>query len=298
MKCSVGENEQGKGLLLVGILLVLLLASRWISVFILDYQWWKELQQLPTWQTMLAYNVLPYLGAAAIAFFAFWIAHARGMRQGGTRLGEHMTYAKLATLAMLALAVIVALISLDAWTIVSFYGSHKAGLSASSWRDPIFGNPLPFYLFTLPFYQQLLGLLLAITFLTSAVYWAAARGWSVAREATNWREEGFQLDLKTLRLTGGLEPLLLRILVAIFLVAMAARAYLSRYDFMLDDHGFLVGIDYVAHNVTDSSLVGFHDCLSWRSATCACRPMEVRGGCRRPIPAESCGAAGGFRSIR
>ena len=34
-----------------------------------------------------------------------------------------------------------------------------------------------------------------------------------------------------------------------FLIALAVRFYLSRYNMLLNDHGFMVGIDYVDQNI-------------------------------------------------
>jgi len=52
------------------------------------------------------------------------------------------------------------------------------------------------------------------------------------------------------RLEGGLESKFLRIAAAVFLVAMALRFFLARYQMVYNEHGsFLVGIDYVDLNV-------------------------------------------------
>src|ERR1700721_2428504 len=78
--------------LLIVIVVVLLLFSRSICSLILDYAWWGELGQVPTWIRMSAYQYGPSLAAWLILFLVLWIAHARGLKYAGTRLGEQRLY--------------------------------------------------------------------------------------------------------------------------------------------------------------------------------------------------------------
>src|SRR6185369_14932646 len=55
--------------------------------------------------------------------------------------------------------------------------------------------------------------------------------------------------LSDLRLHGAMESFFLRSAVTLLLLAMAGRFYLSRYSMLLNDHRFMVGIDYVNQNV-------------------------------------------------
>src|ERR687885_609389 len=67
-------------------------------------------------------------------------------------LAAHPFYARLVTLALFFISLVIARGALDSWTTVSYYGAQQAGVAAGAWRDPIFGNALSFYLFELPFY--------------------------------------------------------------------------------------------------------------------------------------------------
>jgi hypothetical protein len=82
------KRPQQRIALLIGIVVVLLLFSRSICSLILDYAWWGELGQVPTWIRMSAYQYGPALAAWLILFLVLWIAHARGLKYAGTRLGE------------------------------------------------------------------------------------------------------------------------------------------------------------------------------------------------------------------
>ena len=84
---------------------------------------------------------------------------------------------------------------------------------------------LPFYFFDLPFYSHLLGLLArARVRLATVVYWLAARGWMVRKQMQDFRDGTISINIENFRLRGGLEPLLLRVLVAL----VSGRARSSR----------------------------------------------------------------------
>src|SRR5580704_15535808 len=104
-----GTRPQRRIALLVGLVVVLLFCSRSICSLILDYAWWGELGQVPTWIRMSAYEYGPVLAAWLILFVVLWVAHARGLKHAGTRLGEHRIYARLATFGLLVVSLIVAL---------------------------------------------------------------------------------------------------------------------------------------------------------------------------------------------
>src|SRR5205085_1251476 len=108
----------------------------------------------------------------------------------------------------------------------------------------VFGQPLAFYLFDLPFYSVLLRVLLVVFIAAVLVYWLTARGWQLRSRFSDLTQlQNF--DLRDLGLEGALESRFLRSLAAAFLLALAARAFLSRYGMLLNEHGFMVGMDYV-----------------------------------------------------
>jgi hypothetical protein len=43
-----------------------------------------------------------------------------------------------------------------------FFGSRGLAVPPDAWRDPVFSRPLPFYLFDLPFYSDLIGFMFAL----------------------------------------------------------------------------------------------------------------------------------------
>ncbi len=235
-------------ILSLAILFLVLLSARWVAGTVIDYHWWQEMGQVETWLQMISYSFLPALAAAFLAFPILWIAHARAMKHAGTGLREYPAYARLSSAVLFLLSLFIASISADSSTVIRWAGSR--GLAASSWSDPVFSLPLSFYFFDLPFYRLLLGFVLTVTFFTAVIYWLAARGWSLRQNFSNWRETGLEVDIRMFSLQGAFESAFLRAVAAIFLLALAVSFFLARFDLLFDDHGSLVGIDWVAENVT------------------------------------------------
>jgi len=221
---------------------LLLFFARAIASYIIDFEWWREMGQVETWISMLLYGVTPGILASVIAFAAFWIAHARGMKAAGTSLGEHSLYAKLSALVILGLAVLVALGAMDNWVAVRYFGGR--GITSGGWRDPVFGQPLSFYLFELPFYSMVLRMAEAVVLLSAAIYWVTERFWSLKDKLPDFQlREGMALDLSAFRLQDILQSRFLRATAAIFLVFLSLRYFLDRYEMLLNEHGFMVGVD-------------------------------------------------------
>ncbi len=244
---SVLANRAGRATI-IGLLLILLFGARTIASFFIEYAWWSELGQTDTWLNKLSYEVLPVIAAALAAFVVLWIAHARGVKFSGARLLEHPLYLKISTAVLLFAGYVTAASSLDPWTIVRFAGARRIPADAAAWHDAIFGMPLAFYLFDLPFYTSLRQFLLTLTVACVVVYWAAARGWQLRYKFPEWRNQT-EIDPAMFRLEGGLESKFLRGAAAVALLAFAVRFYLGRYEMVWNDHGFMVGVDYVDEHI-------------------------------------------------
>ncbi|MGI8989002.1 MAG: UPF0182 family protein [Bryobacteraceae bacterium] len=227
---------------------IALAGARWIASLVIEYQWWKELGQVQTWFNLYTYSVAPVVAATLLAFAVLWIAHARALKFAETRLSEHRTYAKIVTLALLFMAFLTASSAIDNWTIVRYLGSRSLTTDATAWRDTVFQKPLSFYLFDLPFYSDLRHYVLALVIVSVLVYWIAARFWQLRYRIPELREMR-EFDVGLLRLPGGLESRFLRGAVVVFLLGLACKYFLGRYEMVLNDHGFMVGVDYVDAHV-------------------------------------------------
>src|SRR5579862_8760252 len=136
------------------VLLFLLFFGRSICSTVIDYYWWRELGQVPTWLRMSLYRYAPGFVSWVLVFAILWIGHARGMHKAGERLGDHTRYSWIVTLALAVVAMIVALAAVDVWTVARYFGGHGSS-PTTEWRDPTFNLPLGFYLFDLPLYSML-----------------------------------------------------------------------------------------------------------------------------------------------
>ena len=229
---------------LIVIAVLVLAGARTIASTIIDYKWWKELGQVDTWLSLYLYGVGPLAAATALAFIVLWLAHARAMKFAATSLSEHGTYAKLSALGLLVLGFIVSSAALDTWTVVRYLGSRHLPGDATAWHDPVFNLSLAFYLFDLPFYSDLRQYALAVIVVAILVYWITARFWQLRYRIPELREMR-ELDPSIFRLEGGLESKFLRGAAVVALLALACRFFLGRYEMVLNQHNFLVGVDYV-----------------------------------------------------
>jgi hypothetical protein len=247
-------NPRYRNQALLAALVLLLLASGRIASFLIDFQWWREVGQVETWVSMLFYRVAPTVAAALVVFVALWAAHARGLRFSGLRPERGGWYGKLVPVALALLAMLLAG-SLDFWVVMSYAGSRGIHVPADAWKDPVFGRPLPFYLFDLPFYSQLLGLVFGLALLCVLVFWATARGWQLADRFRHWRRSGglpeqFELEPGALLLPGATSAGFVRAMAALLLLGLAVWVLLGNYRLLLNHHAFMTGADYVDEKVT------------------------------------------------
>ncbi len=264
------RTRLGLGLIIFAVLIVLFTA-RSVASFVIELEWWKEIGQPETLWRMIAYGYAPVGLAAILMFVALWVAHARGMKSADTGLRHHRVYARIATAVLFLVSLVLAVLTVDAWTIVRYFGG--IGLDGSkTFSDPVFGNNLLFYFFTLPAYHLILRFLLVAALGSALVYWLTSRGWSIRQSMGEWnKEEPFALDPSQLRLTEALESRFFRVAATIALTAYAIRLSLGRYSLLFEDHSTLVGVDWVAANVTLP--------LIWLSvAACAASAVALLAG--------------------
>ena len=222
--------------------------------FIIEYNWWKEIGQTATWFSMLWYSIAPAALAILVAFLALYVAHARGLHFAGIRPADVRLYSRLVPLGLGLVALLFASASIDYWTVMRYFGSRGLTAPPGAWRDPVFSHALPFYLFDLPFYSDLLGFVFVLAVLSALVFWATARGWQLIERfrfsQLNGRPEN-ALDLgRQLLLPGAARTSSVRVLAMILLFGFAIRIYLGNYELLLNSHAFMTGADYVDEKIT------------------------------------------------
>ena len=152
--------------------------------------------------------------------------------------------------------------------------------SASAVVDPIFGRPLPFYLFSLPVWQSIAGwlLMLAILVCAIAVVFLLISG-------------GAQLADRRFDRSAPLPWNALSVALAFLLLVVAMRVYIGRLELLLEDHTVFGGVTYTdAHVIIGGMLVV---CMTLiLGAAIACVNLVARPRMRwlivAPIPAVAC----------
>ncbi len=244
-----------KLLVLSFLFVIIAWAATTAANFIIEYNWWKEVGQVDTWIGMLWYSIAPAAAGALVAFIALWVAHASGLRFAGIRQQKSRLYSLLIPVGLALVAILFATSSIDYWTVMRYFGSRGLALPPDAWKDQVFSRGLPFYLFDLPFYSQLLGYVFVLAILCALVFWATARGWQLAErfrygQLRSGPGNTLVLEPNTLLLPGASRAGFVRIISAILLLGFAVWVFLGNYELLLNSHAFMTGADYVDEKVT------------------------------------------------
>src|SRR6202521_3606428 len=248
-------SQIGKLIVLSFLVGIIAWAASTAANFIIEYNWWKEVGQVDTWIGMLWYSIAPAAAGAVVAFVALWVAHASGLRFAGIRGKDFRLYSRLIPFALAFVAIIFASNSIDYWTVMRFFGSRGLTVAADAWKDQVFSRGLPFYLFDLPFYSQVLGFVFVLAILCALVFWATARGWQLAERFRFGRLRSGSADPlilgpNTLLLPGATRAGFVRIIGVILLLGFAVWVFLGNYELLLNSHAFMTGADFVDQKIT------------------------------------------------
>ncbi|PYU31106.1 MAG: UPF0182 family protein [Acidobacteria bacterium] len=235
-------------IVIAGLLGLFLWAITIASNLIIEYNWWQELGQASTWINMLWYSIAPGAIGAMVAFIALWLAHSRGAHFAGVRSRDFRLYSWLVPAGLGVVAILFASASIDYWAVMRFWGSRGVTLATNAWKDQVFSHALPFYLFSLPFYSEVLGFVFVLAILCALLFWVTARGWQL------WLSRGMARNLdrgfEALLLPGATRTGFVRAIAAILLLGLAAWVFLGNYNLVYSSHAFMTGADYVDEKIT------------------------------------------------
>jgi uncharacterized membrane protein (UPF0182 family) len=230
-------------------------ASSTVADFVIEYNWWKEIGQVNTWVGMLWYSIAPAAVGSLAAFLALWVAHTRALHFAGILQRDHRLYSRLIPVGLAIVAIVFASSSIDYWTVMRYFGSRGLAAPADAWKDQVFSRGLPFYLFDLPFYAEVLGFVFVLAILCALVFWVTARGWQLAEKfryggLNDGPNRTLTIGPGSLLLPGATRAGFVRIITVILLVGFAVWIYLGNYELLLNSHAFMTGADYVDEKVT------------------------------------------------
>ena len=249
------RRRQGSLLVLAIVLLVLLLCSRYLAGTLVAYEWWKELHQLDTWLNLLLYGTVPVAVAAILLFIVFFAAYRAGFPKHLRRerlfgFLEGRLVSRIALLLCALFAIFVANATVDSWTVVRYFGGLRSPSVNAQYTDPIFHEPLHFYFFSLPFYNLLLHVVLVGAVLALLIFWILANAEKFADQLSSFSPATGQFQMGSLSFRGLFDTNFVRLMAAVFLLALAVKIYFDRYTLLMDDHGqYLVGVDWIADHL-------------------------------------------------
>ncbi len=212
------------------------------------------MHQVDTWVNLLIYGSGPLLLAIVLLFAAFWVSYQLGIRRNKDAplfgVFSRSFVSKIALVVLAVLALIAANATVDSWTVVRYFGGLRVASSPGGFVDPIFGNPLQFYFFRLPFYSMLLRVVLTGAIISLIVYWLASHAENLYRHLPNLATPAsFEFEGKALG--EAFNSNFVRLLIAIVLLGVSLEFFFNRYGLLLEDHGsYLVGVDWVADHLT------------------------------------------------
>jgi hypothetical protein len=148
----------------------------------------------------------------------------------------------IAGLVALFIGVITGLGMMAAWPTFALFW-HRSQVAAGSGLEPIFSRPVAFYMLSLPAWQLLAGWFMTLAIITCgiAVFFAVVTGGT--RVLT--RQSNVAPSLRGVSITFGF-----------VLIALAAQAYLGRFERLFDEHQIFAGVSYTdAHIAIPGTLI-------------------------------------------
>ena len=250
-----------RGRLVLGVLAAALILSTGTTLsYYVEALWFSSLGYLDVfWKTLNLQGVV-FVAVAAVTFLILYGSflamkprNLADLASGGTIIinGQPVSLPVEPVLRLIALgaALFVAVITgfgmMSEWTTLALYWYGRDAV-ASSAVDPIFGRPIPFYLFTLPALDLITGWLttLAVMACGIAIFFVVVGG---GMRALGSRRAGAPLS-------AGQPWRGLSCAVAALLLALAGRVFLGRFDRLVNDATIFTGVTYTDAHITLTGL--------------------------------------------
>ena len=244
--------------LILVVLAVVFFLGRTVLSYYVDVLWFRSLGYGDVFWKTLSLHWEVFTAFAAVTFLILYgsflslkRAHVPDLPDGHTILigGQPLKLPVEPVLRVVALSIslVVAAVAgaamMAEWPTLAlfWYAPHITGGIV----DPIFGEPLNFFLFTLPAWQLLLGWMLALSLIICAVAIFFLLITGGARMLAGRLSRHVTLPWRSFSITCGF-----------LLLILAAYAYISRFERLLDNHTIFGGVTYTdAHIILTGMLV-------------------------------------------
>ena len=236
---SMEKEEQRvrviRGVVILFIDIVLLVAINAFFYYFVEFLWFKELGYTERFWTELSSKIALYFIGGLFAFIFQYINYRIAFKE--------LRMSRYAFIALPISGVIGFIIGF--WT-QGFWQRYLlfANQAGSTVTDPIFGKGLGFYLFSIPFLMSLISFLMFLFLLTAAVILVIrflAIRYGNSTEVTTGYETVFQF-IRPVRKQ-------ISILVGLFLLMLAVNTYLSIFELMHSTAGVVTGIGWTDLNI-------------------------------------------------
>jgi uncharacterized membrane protein (UPF0182 family) len=242
--------------LILALLAVILFGSRTALSYFVDLLWFRALGYGGVFSKTLAIEWSIFAAFAAATFFVLYGSFAALQRThlpdlptshtiffGGqpVRLPVEPVLRLIAFVGSGAIALVTGAGMMAEWQPLALFWYAPAAMGRVV--DPIFGEPLNFFLFTLPALDLISGWLLTLAIICSAlaVVFILITGGAGALAGRR--------SLLTIPWRG------LSTTLAVVLLILAIRVYLGRYDLLFEDHTVFGGVTYTDAHVTLAGLL-------------------------------------------
>ena len=207
-----------------------------------DLLWFGSLGLSEVFITILNTKLIAGITSAFFCFavlFFNWLIIQRVLTK--QEINIQITIKKMMPSILAFFALIVGFAFSSQWnTILKFFNATVFNVF-----DPVFGNDISFYVFSLPFYQSIIGLLLGITILSFFISLLFYFSYSQSFRFPNFQniEQNFFKNMgKDFK---GKEKIHLCALAGIFFVLLSIWIWLSRYSILFSDAGAVFGAAYI-----------------------------------------------------
>ena len=230
----------------IGIIIVIV-GLFFIAGVYTDFLWFENLGFSNVFLTILQTKLILGLGSAMLFFVILYLNYRiikRVLHQADIAL--HKTMQKILPFLFIIFALIAGLAYVSQWsTVLKFLHATSFGVT-----DPVFGNDISFYVFSLPFFKSIVGFLLGamiMSFLISLLlyfYYVKPFRLTSLRDVENAIFKQVSTDLK------GKAKLHLSVLAGFLFVIIGLWVWLSRFNILFSDAGAVFGAAYTDINVT------------------------------------------------